>query len=105
MVKNVTLVKNASNGQPSLDVNWDEPSSDRAILYYEVEYRVIGMNWTMQSPNPNATYTTLTGLMPATTYEVRVRAVSDHGNGAWSDTVNETTCNGKFNLNTCTTLW
>ena len=50
------------------------------------------MDWTIQSPNPNATYTTLTGLEPATTYEVRVRAVSDHGNGAWSDTVNETTC-------------
>ena len=63
------------------------------------------MNWTIQSPNPTATYTTLTGLTLATTYEVRVRAVSDVGNGAWSETVNETTFDGQFNLNTCTTLW
>ena len=96
MVENVTLVKNASNGQPSLDVSWDEPFSDRAILYYQVEYREIGMDWTIQSPNPNATYTTLTGLMPATPYEVRVRALSDHGNGNWSDTVNETTFDGQL---------
>ena len=106
MVENVILVKSATNGQPSLDVSWNEPSSDRAILYYQVEYREIGMDdWTMQSPNTTATYTTLTGLKPATTYEVRVRAVSDVGNGAWSDTVSKTTCDGQFNLNTCTTLW
>ena len=105
MVENVILVKNASNGQPSLDVSWDMPSSDRPILYYEVEYIEMGMDWPGQSLNSNATYTTLTGLMPATTYEVRVRAVSDVGNGNWSDTVNETTFDGRFNLNTCTTLW
>ena len=74
-------------------------------LYYQVEYREIGMNWTIQSPNTTATYTTLTGLTLATTYEVRVRAVSDVGNGAWSETVSETTFDGQFNLNTCTTLW
>ena len=103
MVENVTLVRNASNGQPSLDVSWDEPSSDIAILYYEVEYREIGQSLTDQILT-TVTYTALTDLMPATTYEVRVRAMSDVGNGTWSDTVNETTCDGKFNLNTCTTL-
>ena len=105
MVENVILVKDASNGQPSLDVSWDMPFSDRAILYYEVEYREIGQNWTDQILTSAVTYTALTDLKLVTTYEVRVRAVSDVGNGTWSDTVNETTCDGKFNLNTCTTLW
>ena len=96
MVENVTLVKNARNDQPSLDVSWNEPSSDRTILYYEVEYREMGMDWADQLLNSTAVYTTLTGLMPESAYEVRVRAVSDVGNGTWSDTVNETTFDGQI---------
>ena len=98
MVGGVTV--NNIRGLPSLKISWDMPSSDRPILYYEVEYREItNMAWIKESPNPTVTFTTLIGLMLATTYEVRVRAVSDVGNGTWSDTVNETTFNGQsYNL-------
>ena len=100
MVENVTLVKNARNDQPSLDVSWNEPSSDRTILYYVVEYREMGMNmWTSQSPNPTTGYTILSGLMLNATYEVRVRARSDVGFGSFSDVESEITfCVTEANL-------
>ena len=67
------------------------PSSERSILYYEVEYREICQNCTDQILNSNVTSTTLTGLMVNTTYEVRVRAGSDVGFGNFSDVVSEIT--------------
>ena len=44
----------------------------------------------------NTRMVTLENLQLGTMYQVRVRAVSDLGDGAWSDTVSMTTFNGKF---------
>ena len=73
--------------QPSLNVSWTAPQNDRTIQYYQVDYRVSGSTtWSTMSPNPTTASTTLENLQLGTTYEVRVRAVSDVGNGAWSET-------------------
>ena len=39
---------------------------------------------------------TLTGLQRGTTYQVRVRAVSDVGNGEWSEVIGKATYSGEF---------
>ena len=86
-----------TTNQPSLNVGWTAPQSDRTIQYYQVDYRVSGSTtWSRASPNPTSTSTTLENLQLGTTYEVRVRAVSDIGNGTWSDTISETTVNGEI---------
>ena len=95
----VTLTRTVTNNQPSLNVSWTAPQSDRTIQYYQVDYRVSGSTtWSTVSPNPTTTSTTLENLQLGTTYEVRVRAVSDIGNGIWSDTSSETTVDGRINL-------
>ena len=86
-----------TSNQPSLRVTWSAPSSDRAIQHYQVDYRVgTSGSWSTWSPNPTSTSVTLTGLQRGTSYQVRVRAVSDVGNGAWSNRISETTYNGMF---------
>ena len=86
-----------TSNQPSLHVTWSAPSSDRTIQHYQVDYRVgTSGSWSTRSPNPTSTSVTLTGLQRGTTYQVRVRAVSNVGNGEWSDAVSETTYNGMF---------
>ena len=78
-----------TTNQPSLNVDWTVPQSDRTIQYYQVDYRVMisgSTTWSTMSPNPTSTLTTLENLQLGTTYEVRVRAVSDVGNGTWSET-------------------
>ena len=44
----------------------------------------------------NTRMVTLENLKLGTMYQVRVRAISDVGNGAWSNTVSRTTFNGNF---------
>ena len=84
-----------TSNQPSLRVTWSAPSSERPIQHYQVDYRVVTSgSWSTWSPNPTSTSVTLTGLQRGTTYQVRVRAVSDVGNGDWSDAVSETTYDG-----------
>ena len=86
-----------TSNQPSLRVTWSAPSSDSTIQHYQVDYGVgTSGSWSTRSPNPTTTSVTLTGLQSGTTYQVRVRAVSDLGNGEWSDTVSETTYDGKY---------
>ena len=95
----VTLTRTVTTNQPSLNVGWTAPQSDRTIQYYQVDYRVSGSTtWSTVSPNPTSTSTTLENLQLGTTYEVRVRAVSDVGNGTWSDTSSETTVDGRINF-------
>ena len=96
-VTGVTLSPMVTSNQPSLHVTWSAPSSDRTIQHYQVDYRVgTSSSWSTRSPNPTSTSVTLTGLQSGTTYQVRVRAVSDVGNGTWSDTVSRTTYDGMF---------
>ena len=86
-VTTVTLTRTVTNNQPSLNVSWTVPQSDRTIQHYQVDYRVSGSTtWSTVSPNPTSTSTTLENLQLGTTYEVRVRALSDIGNGTWSET-------------------
>ena len=83
------------SNQPSLQVTWSAPSSERPIQHYQLDYRVdTSGSWSTWSPNPTSTSVTLTDLQRGTTYQVRVRAVSEVGNGTWSDTANQTTFNG-----------
>ena len=80
-----------------LIIEWSAPSSERTIQHYQVDYRVgTSGSWNRWSPNPTSTSVTLTGLQSGTTYQVRVRAVSDVGNGDWSNTVSRTTYNGMY---------
>ena len=97
-VVGLALSSSVTNNQPSLSVSWTTVQHDLS-LQYQVDYRVSGSTtWSTVSPNPTSTSTTLENLQLETTYEVRVRAVSDIGNGTWSDTSSETTVNGKINL-------
>ena len=80
-----------------LSIEWFAPSSDRTIQHYQVDYRVdTSGSWSTWSPNPTSTSVTLTGLQRGTTYQMRVRAVSDAGSGEWSNTVSETTYDGMY---------
>ena len=74
-------------GTTSLAASWTEPdNTGPAITDYDVEYRKDGAaDWTDASFAGTATTTTLSGLKAGTAYEVRVRAASDEGTGAWSD--------------------
>ena len=94
-VGQVIVTRGLTAGQPSLNISWDMPSSDRPILYYEIERRINGTDVIVTTKaNFNFTTVTLDNLLQAANYIVRVRAVSDVGSGPWSDTVNETTCGG-----------
>ena len=97
-VVGLALSSSVTNNQPSLSVSWTTVQHDLS-LQYQVDYRVSGSTtWSTVSPNPTSTLTTLENLQLGTTYEVRVRAVSDVGNGTWSDTSSETTVDGRINL-------
>ena len=83
------------SGQPSINVQWNPPSSDQAIVYYEVEFKISTRNrWTTHGSNITSNLTSLTDLNLGERYQVRVRAVSVLGSGDWSDTVEEVTYNG-----------
>ena len=97
-VVGLALSSSVTNNQPSLSVSWTTVQHDLS-LQYQVDYRVSGSTtWSTVSPNPTSTSTTLENLQLGTTYEVRVRAVSDVGNGTWSDTSSETTVDGRINF-------
>ena len=88
----VNVNRTITEDQPLLTVEWSTPSSDRTIQYYQVDYRVgTSGSWSTWSPNPTFTSVTLTGLQSGTSYQVRVRAVSDVGNGEWSEVIGITT--------------
>ena len=71
----------------TLKVTWAVPANTGPeITDYDVQYKASG-----ESEFTDAEYdgtdltTTLTGLKPGTSYEVQVRATSDEGTGAWSE--------------------
>ena len=106
-VTGVSLSKEARSGAPALGVSWDSPQSDVTITRYEVQYRRSGSRWRsvpsiIGSPPPTNTH--LEGLQAGTLYSVRVRAVSDVGDGGWSDAAMETTYNGEWSADMEQTL-
>lgn len=77
----------------SLTLTWQAPESPAFdILRYDVQYRVLrdGAFLTRTGDGP-ATQAVLDGLSETTTYEVRVRAVTELGVGDWSATATGTT--------------
>ena len=93
------VTRTVTSNRPSLQVTWSAPSSDRTITSYKIQYRRgTSGSWTGRTSNGNTRMVTLERLQLGTLYQVRVRAVSDLGDGAWSDTVSRTTFNGKLML-------
>ena len=68
------------------------PTNGAAITDYDVAYRLTGSDtWSDWSHAGTGLSATITGLTPAKSYEVRVRASSAAGQGAWSSTASATT--------------
>ena len=91
-------VQPTANTRTSLDVSWSEPTNTGpAIASYTVEYRLKGSSDTFSTDGVlpatvTGTSATISGdvnngnpwLTAGTSYEVRVRAVSNEGTGNWS---------------------
>ena len=89
------VTRTVTSNRPSLQVTWNAPSSDRTITSYKIQYR-IGSNgiWMERTSTGNTRMVTLENLHLGTMYQVRVRAVSGLGDGAWSNIVSKTNFNG-----------
>ena len=77
-----------------LRVHWNAPNSDGGsrIIKYEVQYKEPDQSEWLDRPYVGvASKATITGLVPGTEYQVRIRAVNANGAGPWSDTVKQTT--------------
>ena len=73
-------------GNASLQVAWVAPSAgDRPITHYDLQYRAgTSGAWTLVEDITLTSYT-VTGLTNGTSYQVQVRAVSEVGDGDWSE--------------------
>ena len=81
------VTRSATDPTTILDVTWTAPDTPDSlpITDYDVQYRESGEeSWTVHDFTGTATSTTLTGLTPDTTYQVRVRAHNAEGAGEWS---------------------
>ena len=62
------------------------------VSFYELQYGIKDTSWEHQgNSQPYSQFYVLTKLVPGTQYNVRMRAVSDAGNGEWSEVLTETT--------------
>ena len=77
----------------SLKVTWEVPANaGPEITDYDVQYKASGDDGFTGAEYDGTDLTmTLTNLKPGTSYEVQVRATSDEGTGAWSDSGSGTT--------------
>ena len=90
----VAVSKAIRSGRPALRVTWTTPQSDVSISQYQVEYKKRSTDWRTGNPvrpSSSATSTLLEALDAGTLYKLRIRAVSDIGNGTWSRVELETT--------------
>ena len=81
------MVTATPGSQNSIDVSWSEPPNTGRpdIQHYNLQYRQgESGNWTDGPQDVNGMTATIAGLVPATVYQVRVRAVNADGDGAWS---------------------
>ena len=87
-----TVVPDPARPTVGVIVSWDPPTIDGGgITSYDVRHRVQGArDWTTIQV-VGTTSAAIGGLRPATTYEARVRAVSEVGKGSWSDSGRGTT--------------
>ena len=94
------VTRKVTSNKPSLRVTWNAPSSDRTITNYKIQYRRgTSGSWMERTSNGNTTMVTIESLQLGTKYQVRVTAVSDLGDGAWSNIVSNTTFNGIYIYN------
>ena len=69
-----------------------------SVSFYELQYRIKDTSWEIQvNIQPYSQSYFLPNSAPGTAYNVRVRAVSDAGNGEWSDVHTETTFDSELN--------
>ena len=75
-------------GSGTLAVSWEEPANTGAAIGdYDVQYREAGSEGGFIDAryDGTVTQTRISGLTPATSYEVQVRATSADGTGPWSE--------------------
>ena len=80
----------------SLAVSWTAPGNTGrpAIASYDVQYRAgTTGSWSAGPQDVMGTSTTITGLTASTSYQVRVRATNDDGDGEYSATPGSATTN------------
>ena len=93
------VIRTVTSNKPSLRVTWSAPLSDRSITIYKIQYRSeTSGSWMERTSNGNTRMVNIESLQLGTLYQVRVKAVSDLGDGAWSNTVSRITFNGKLIL-------
>ena len=69
----------------ALLVDWDAPGDGgAAITHYDVGHRAGTTGAWTETEVRGRTKTTISGLVNGTSYDVRVQAVNDHGDGGWS---------------------
>ena len=94
-VSNIQFTQTVSNGMINLQVTWNQPTSDRPIKRYELQYRKQGVSsWTSVTPNPTTRQTTIRNVDKGSVYNVQVRAVSDVGSGQWRSATSQRTYRG-----------
>ena len=94
-VSNIQFTQTVSNGMINLRVTWSQPTSERSIQRYEVQYRKQGVSsWTSVTPNPTTRQTTIRNVDKGSVYNVQVRAVSDVGSGHWGSATSQRTYRG-----------
>ena len=97
-----TGVTVSPNGCQSLLVTWTHraPTSPLTLNHYRVEFQAQGGSQQTVTTTSQASYT-LTGLAPATTYAVRVRAQTQLGYGFACCEPTATTPNGEATFDAC----
>ena len=69
-----------------MNVSWNKPmTTNGVIIVYEISY-----NPEYRAVNTTDTYTNITGLVPYTSYLIRIRAYTSVGPGTWRATVHTT---------------
>ena len=96
-----TVSPRADDAETSLDVAWSAPdmTGKPAITRYDLRYRAKKPDngWSTATYDDTRTSTTLTGLIPGTTYEVQVRATNADGSSEWSVDGEGTTAEARTN--------
>ncbi len=84
-----TLTVSPSSTEPEtkISVSWTAPvmTGKPALSGYDVQYKLADdSSWTSHTFSGTGTSTTLTGLTAGKSYDVRVRATNDEGDGSWA---------------------
>ena len=97
-----TDVTVSPSGYQSLLVTWAHhvPTSPLTLNHYRVRYQAQGDSQQTATTTSQGSYT-LTGLAPATTYTVRVRAQTQLGYGFFCCQPTATTDNGETSFGAC----